>query len=384
MASLVAVSTYRPCFAAPDGRRTTGPDEDLVTMAVAAAGPLRAAGAPSRIVLVSRQIADAPPSAAAVLAAALGLDAVPVELRLGGADAAVDSLLTAAAGMLVVAVETGREPAAAAALVGAGDGLADASRTRRGFAIAEPSGVHDDPRLVRDRAWTPVAAALAEAQPAVVTGPPVRAARGLAGADAPAAPEAEGAPAPLAALAALARAGKPARVVGVEGASACAVDLVDPAAQVVAVERAATVPLAPPPAPGGEIPVSLSAFERAFESKVGLKAARCVCGALSYPPRALCLECGAEGAGELEPLPRTGEVYSVVTVHAPVPGRRVPYSVAVVELDGAAVRVLAPVTDAVPGSAPIGTRGELVLRRMAVRQGIVDYGYAFQPAEVPA
>ena len=385
MTRLAAVATYRPCFAAAGGQRAAGTDEDVVTMAIAAAAPVASRGEVTRLVFVSRQAAAAPSSAPAVLAEALGLGAVPVEVRLGGADAAVDALVHATDGMLVVAAETGREPSAAAALIAGGEGLADAGQARRGFPVAEPGGIHDDPRLVRERAWKPAVASLAAAGPAVVTGPPQRAARALASADAPAPPAAEGAPAPLFALAALAQAGTPGRVVGVEGAAAAAVDLEDTAAvRVVAVERATLVPLPRPGAAGGEIPISLSAFERAFEPKVGLKAGRCGCGALSYPPRRLCLECGAEGADELVPLPHTGEIYSVVTVHAPVPGRHVPYSIAVVELDGVPVRVLAPVTDADPGSSPIGTRGELVLRQMAVREGVIDYGYAFQPVEVPA
>jgi uncharacterized OB-fold protein len=385
MGRLTALSTYRPCFAAADGGRAAGADEDVVTMAVAAALPIASPGETTRLVLVSRQAAAAPSSAPAVLAEALGLGDVPVEVRLGGADAAVDALLHAAEGTLVVAAETGREPSAAAALVASGDGLGDGGRARRGFPIAEPAGVHDDPRLVRERAWKPVVYQLASAGRAIVTGPPARAARALASADAPPPPDAEGAPAPLFALAGLAQAGTPGSVVGVEGAAAAAVELEDPAAvRVVSVERRTVVPLPRPGAAGGEIPISLSAFERAFESKVGLKAGRCGCGALSHPPRRLCLECGAEGAGELVSLPHGGEIYSVVTVHVPVPGRRVPYSIAVVELDGVPVRVLAPVTDAVPGSSPIGTRGELVLRQMAVREGVVDYGYAFQPAEAPA
>ena len=32
-----------------------------------------------------------------------------------------------------------------------------------------------------------------------------------------------------------------------------------------------------------------------------------------------------------------------------------------------------------PGSVDIGTRGRLVFRRVAVRAGIPDYGYAFRP-----
>ena len=61
-----------------------------------------------------------------------------------------------------------------------------------------------------------------------------------------------------------------------------------------------------------------------------------------------------------------------------------PYSVAVVEIDGTDVRALMPVADAVPGRSAVGDRGRLVLRSIAVRQGVPDYGYAFQPEVVKA
>jgi uncharacterized OB-fold protein len=57
-----------------------------------------------------------------------------------------------------------------------------------------------------------------------------------------------------------------------------------------------------------------------------------------------------------------------------------PYSLAVVEVDGTGVRLLAPVTDVPAGTAGIGDRGVLVLRCLAERETGPDYGYAFQPA----
>jgi hypothetical protein len=43
------------------------------------------------------------------------------------------------------------------------------------------------------------------------------------------------------------------------------------------------------------------------------------------------------------------------------------------------VRALVKVTGAPPGTTTIGDRGALVLRRVAVRAGIPDYGYALLP-----
>ncbi|MBD0322603.1 MAG: hypothetical protein ICV72_04345, partial [Aldersonia sp.] len=55
------------------------------------------------------------------------------------------------------------------------------------------------------------------------------------------------------------------------------------------------------------------------------------------------------------------------------------YSLAIVELDDIGVRALVKVTGAEPGTVEIGDRGRLVLRRVAVRSGVPDYGYAFEP-----
>jgi len=387
MSRLVAVSTYRPCYA--DGaQRVAGPDEDVVTMAVAAARAALGDRRPDRVILVSRQIERAPDTAAAVIAAALDLgDSVAVECRSGGAATALEALTLSPDNTLVLAVDLSGTASAAAALTGPGKGLRAAGRVRHAMPVSDLGGVHDDLRLLRERAWRPAAERLATGAEAsiVVAGIPARIARDLVrGSAVVPPPAAEGAPASLQALAELGAADQPGRVIALEGGDAAAADLVELGFEVARVERASTVAYPRPPTVESDIPISLSAYERAFEAKVGLKAARCECGELSLPPRRLCLRCGREDATELVALPHRAEVYSAVTIHAPLPGKRVPYSVAVVSLDGVPVRLLAPVTDVEPGTARIGDRGELVLRRLAEREGIADYGYAFQPSEVPA
>jgi uncharacterized OB-fold protein len=66
-------------------------------------------------------------------------------------------------------------------------------------------------------------------------------------------------------------------------------------------------------------------------------------------------------------------------VQIPVPGLKTPYSLVIVELDDVGVRALVKVTGAEPGTVAIGARGRLALRRVAVRSGVPDYGYAFEP-----
>jgi uncharacterized OB-fold protein len=140
------------------------------------------------------------------------------------------------------------------------------------------------------------------------------------------------------------------------------------------------VPSAAPVDPhAATIPASAAAYARAFDAKVGLAGGRCVCGALDLPPRYRCLTCGREDSWTLERLPRSGTVYTAVTIHAPVPGRATPYSLAIVDLDDAGIRHLAPVTGVPAGAVAIGDHGRLVLRRLADREVGPDYGWAFLP-----
>jgi hypothetical protein len=82
---------------------------------------------------------------------------------------------------------------------------------------------------------------------------------------------------------------------------------------------------------------------------------------------------------EPDPLPRTDTVYTAVSVHMPVPEMRTPYALAIVKLDGVDARALAKVTGAEPDTVDVGVRGRLALRRVALRSGVPDYGYAFRP-----
>lgn len=388
---LSAISLYRPAWVDRAGRRCAGPDEDAVTMAVAALQPLVDEEAHiDRVVLVSRAPALLEGDSGAVLAQALRLHGVPVEEVLGGAPAVVDQLTGAAAGTAVVAVDLEDGAGAGAMLLGdAGAELEHAGARTSSLPLrsrrpgdAGPR-TYDDPRLLRELVTKPALQALVGPAPTVAVGVPAALHR-TSGYDAELSGRVElgGAAAVAEALALLADQGG-GRVVALEQAAAAAVDL-SGTPRVVRSER----PGLPVPASvrDGEpdIPISLAAYARAFDAKVGLLAGRCEqCGTLSAPPRYRCLGCGAEGRPPLAPLPRSGSVYSVVTVRAPVPGLASPYSLAIVDLDGVELRLLAQVTDVPAGSAVIDDRGSLVLRKVAERQGIPDYGYAFQPEKIP-
>jgi uncharacterized OB-fold protein len=200
-----------------------------------------------------------------------------------------------------------------------------------------------------------------------------------------------GASAGLFALAGMADAGTTGPLVAVEQASLSGMTVSGGVAELHRREP----PARPAPAgtyvEGADIPISLAAYERAFEAKTRWEAGRFAAssdgqdGALDFPPRYRLAEDGALAtAYELIPLPRTGTVYTETTVHMPVPGLRTPYSLVIVELDGVDVRALVKVTGAEPGTVDIGARGRLALRRVAVRSGVPDYGYMFEPERVVA
>ncbi|MEE4599438.1 OB-fold domain-containing protein [Streptomyces sp. DSM 41524] len=400
MAYVSGISTYVPPWGEV-GRRVPGGDEDAVTMAVEAGrAALEAAGtgAVERVVLVSRDLPLLEGGNSAALLAGLGLppDTDVVE-RLGGAPAALDAILTARPRTLVTAADL--DPAGAGAVVVSSNGpvLRPVGRVTRSLPVQARSAngvVHryDDPRLLRERGLLASLDRLREhdngleGRPTAIAGAPFAQVRALCDGEPPKLPVL-GASATVFALAALAERKEPATLAAAEQASLTAAVLDTSAGEPAHIHRLEPAARAVPAAhttPGLDMPVSLAAYDRAFESKVGWKAARCEsCGTLALPRRYRCRGCGTEGEWSLVPLPRRAVVYTTTTVHVPVPSLTTPYSLAVVQLDGTDVRVLARTTAAEPGSVSIGDTGRMTLRRVAVRSGVPDYGYAFWPDDVP-
>jgi len=402
-----AVGAYQPTWA-DAGRRTPGPDEDVITMAVAA-GRAALAGerdrAVTRVVLIARDPGYLDGIALPVLTGALAAGPaaaadLPAEVRVGGAPAAVDALSSAAPGTLIIGVDLGPQAGAAAALIadlaGVGAQLTEPAVAGRSLPMrvrasgqAQPAA-YADPRAERELGWRPAIEALAgvEGKPIVVGIPAGDAARlgGRAPGDLAGGKAAElpgGAAGPIFALAAMAGQDQAARLIGLDAGTGAAVTVSRAGQLQVACELRPSLPAGARPAAVGApivIPLSLPAYERAIDAKIGLIAQKCrVCGTESYPKRALCLGCGSYDSTEPFSLPHRGEVYSSVTVHVAVPGIPTPRGLAVVALPPTQVRVLAHVTDALPHDSPIGAAGDLVLRLVAIREGIPDYGYAFRP-----
>ena len=386
VAHLVAVSTHLPVWGT-EAARVAGPDEDALTLAVAAgrAAIAAARGVPvERVVLVTRDLPLLEGGSTAVLLAGLDLPATTMASEvLGGAAAALDQLGDARPGTLVIGADVTSGAGAGAAVAG-GSGLGVTPLARHDASlpthVRDASGVvseYDDARLLRDRGVLAGIAALglSDAPDAVAGLGRKEAAAVVKGA--PALPT-TGASAPFFALAAGSRV-----LVAVDQAAVSAASLDGAATVVMHAPVARPLPKRRPGAPV-DLAIALPAYERAFSAKLGFKAGRCTaCGTLALPPRHRCLTCGDESGQELVPLPRDGEVYTAVTIHVPVPGLAVPYSLAIVEMGTTGVRALVHVTDDEPGAIAIGDRGEMLFRLVAVRSGVRDYGYAFAPARVP-
>jgi uncharacterized OB-fold protein len=95
-----------------------------------------------------------------------------------------------------------------------------------------------------------------------------------------------------------------------------------------------------------------------------LRIQRCSsCGALRHPPGPMCPDCGDPQAGEYVVASGTGKIYSyVVHHHPPVPGKKAPFIVALVEL-AEGVRVLGELRGITPDQVRIG---------MAVRSALIN------------
>lgn len=396
MSTVTSIGTYLPCWGS-EKARTAGDDEDAVTLAVAAGLAALArvdqgavAGAVQRVVLVSRDLPLLEGGNSAPVLAGLGLsDHTPVSEVIGGAPVALDAVASAAPGTLVIGSDVHRGGAgAAAALIGDhGAMLSPVDGITRSLPVntRDSSGNttdYADPRLLRVRGVGESLDRLDQAQPVVAVA-------GLVGRDAASiakqapALATNGASSPLFALAAMIDGGLAGRVAAIEQATVTIAEL--GGGGDVAVHRDERPPRPVPKGtftPGSDLPVSLSAYDRAFDPKLRLEAARCTaCGTLSYPPRFRCISCGAEQSTEPVALPRHAEIYTLATIRVPVPGLISPYTVTLVELGDSGVRVLVRLTGAEAGSVSIGDRGQLVLRLVVVRSGVPDYGYGFLPDE---
>ena len=397
MSQILSIGTYLPPWTVRD-RRVKGPDEDALTMAVAAGRAADPDATAQRVVLVSRDFPLLEGGNGAVLLAALSLPAdIPVAEVLGGAPAVLDQIGNADDGTLVIAADD-NDLAAGAGAVLTGDGgatVTPSARQTRSLPLTargEDGARHAylDPRLQREVGVRSTLTRLGlTGTPAVaaVAGVPLAQLGGDFDTSNAVADSSPSAAAIIRLLADATEAGKAGLLVAVEQSSISAADLAigGAASRISRDEFPARELPKTRTADGIGIPISMPAYARAFEPKIRWEAAVFeespgIDGAPQFPPR-LRVNNSGQLATEyrLESLPRTGTVYTHSTVRIPVPDLPSPYSLAVVQLDDSTVRVLLKVTGVPAGEATIGQAGSVVLRRIAIRAGIPDYGYAFWP-----
>jgi uncharacterized OB-fold protein len=119
-------------------------------------------------------------------------------------------------------------------------------------------------------------------------------------------------------------------------------------------------------------------YHREIPQRYRLEAAQCAgCGKVWFPPRKICKACGGE---EFKPtvLPTRGKVltYTVIRIPPAQFEEQKPYTVAIVELENG-VRLTCVVTESPPDEVKIGTRVELIFRRIQKESewGVLQYGY---------
>ncbi|WP_084259885.1 Zn-ribbon domain-containing OB-fold protein [Mycobacterium avium] len=396
MNRVFSIGTYLPPWTVRD-RRVKGPDEDALTMAVAAGRAADPEARAQRVALVSRDFPLLEGGNGAVLLAALSLPAdTPVAEVLGGAPAVLDQICSAGEGTLVIAADDNDLSAGAGAvLTGDGVTLTPAARQTRSLPLTargEDGARHAyvDPRLQREvgvrSTLTRLGLTGSPALAAVAGVPLAQIASDFDTSRAVADPSVSAA-AIIRLLADAIEAGTQGLVLAVEQSSISAADLAFGGAtpRISRDEFSARELPKMRVADGVGIPISMPAYARAFEPKIRWEAAVFdespgIDAAPQFPPRLRVNNAGRLATEyRLEPLPRTGTVYTHTTVRIPVPDLPSPYSLAVVQLDGSPVRVLLKVTGIPAGEARIGQPGSVVLRRIAIRAGIPDYGYAFWP-----
>lgn len=385
----ISIGTYLPPWGT-DRSRVPGYDEDALTMAVEAGRQaIGGSGSVTRVVFVSRDFPLLEGGNAAVLLAGLGLGReLDVVERLGGAPTTLDALVTASPGTLVIGADAGAAAGAAAALVGKSNPVTSVARVQRSMPLQTrlPNGQvfsDDDPRMMRELGVrASIHAANLPGKPLLVAGLGTKDAASWSESGAPALPTL-GAASVLFGIAALVEKGQSGLVAACEQATFSAANLDVDGAVVHRNEPAFQAPAKRRTTPGTGIKISFAAYDRAFESKLRWQAGKCSqCGTLAFPPRYRCMGCNTNDSWDLTPLPRTATVYTTTTVNVSVPSLESPYTLAVIECDDVGVRSLVHVTDVPPDSIDIGEHGRMVLRRVAMRSGVPDYGYAFSPDRI--
>ena len=112
------------------------------------------------------------------------------------------------------------------------------------------------------------------------------------------------------------------------------------------------------------------------------EAARCVsCGAVAFPPRLVCAECGRREFESYQ-LPHAGRIlsYTILHVAASQFADETPLAVGIIELDDG-VRITCQIADAAPEEIATGMRVHLEFRKIQAdgESGVIAYGHKAVP-----
>ena len=112
-----------------------------------------------------------------------------------------------------------------------------------------------------------------------------------------------------------------------------------------------------------------------------LAGAKCPdCGHITYPRTKICPSCGSFNVEEYQ-LPKTGTVHTFCINWTPPPSLEPPIVNVIVDLDGGGKYQGLLTEVANPEEVKIGTRVEMVLRKVMRDRGLDIYGYKFRLVE---
>ncbi|MBI1973620.1 Zn-ribbon domain-containing OB-fold protein [Candidatus Micrarchaeota archaeon] len=126
---------------------------------------------------------------------------------------------------------------------------------------------------------------------------------------------------------------------------------------------------------------SLSLNWRRIPERYQLLGNECAtCGAVFFPPRALCSKCRRKGTLEDKKLGGLGEVFTFTAVRSPPEGfeHQIPYVLAIVKLKEGPF-ITGMVTDVEPQEVSIGMPVRSVFRRISEdgKHGVINYAFKF-------
>lgn len=103
------------------------------------------------------------------------------------------------------------------------------------------------------------------------------------------------------------------------------------------------------------------------------------CGAVHFPPRAICDRCGGRDL-EARELKGEGELVNYSVIRHPPKGfeGHAPYAIGIVQLEEG-VRILSQIVDCDPAELREGLKVELAFRKVREEGGFIEYGYKFRP-----